>query len=198
VSVFKRLIPYVRPYWSWLVAGGLLAIVVSGADGLIAWLVKPAMDEIFIRRDLTMLKLLPLFILGVYVLKGLGRYGQSYMMASVGERVIAGLRRDLYAHIQAMPLAFFQGRHSADLMSRVVVDVSRLARLSSEVLVMAFRQVCTVVALLTVMITQETRLTLLALIAFPLVGLTIRGMGRRLYSINRGTQEQISALNTVL
>ncbi len=106
-----------------------------------------------------MLKLLPLVILAVYVVKGLGRYGQSYMMASVGERVIAALRRDLYAHIQAMPLAFFQGRHSADLMSRIVVDASRLARLSSEVLVMAFRQVCTVVALLVVMVTQETRLT---------------------------------------
>jgi subfamily B ATP-binding cassette protein MsbA len=118
VSVFKRLLPYVRPYWSWLVAGGLLAIVVSGADGLIAWLVKPAMDEIFIRRDVTMLKLLPLLILAVYVVKGVGRYGQSYMMASVGERVITALRRDLYAHIQAMPLAFVQGRHSADLMSR--------------------------------------------------------------------------------
>jgi ATP-binding cassette, subfamily B, bacterial MsbA len=198
VNALKRLLPYVRPYWSWLVAGGLLAIVVSGADGLIAWLVKPAMDEIFIQRDLTMLKLLPLVILGVYVAKGLGRYGQSYLMASVGERVIAALRQDLYAHIQAMPLAFVQSRHSADLMSRVVVDANRLARLSSEVLVMAFRQVCTVVALLVVMFTQEPRLTLLALIAFPLVGLTIRAMGRRLYSINRRTQEQISALNTVL
>src|SRR5262249_3593756 len=110
----------------------------------------------------------------------------------------AALRRDLYAHIQAMPLAFFQTRHSADLMSRVVVDASRLARLSSEVLVMAFRQVCTVVALLAVMVFQEARLTLLALIAFPLVGLTIRAMGQRLYSINRGTQEQIAELTTVL
>jgi ATP-binding cassette, subfamily B, bacterial MsbA len=198
VSVFKKLLPYVRGYWTWLAAGGLLAIVVSGADGLIAWLVKPAMDEIFIRRDLMMLKLLPLLILGVYVVKGVGRYGQSYLMASVGERVIAALRRDLYAHIQGMPLAFSQTRHSADLMSRVVVDASRLARLSSEVLVMAFRQVCTVIALLAVMVFQEARLTLLALIAFPLVGLTIRAMGQRLYSINRGTQEQISALNTVL
>jgi subfamily B ATP-binding cassette protein MsbA len=198
VSAFRRLLPYVRPYWSWLLVGGLLALVVSGADGLIAWLVKPAMDEIFIRRDLAMLKLLPLVVLGVYLVKGAARYGQSYLMASVGERVIAALRRDLYTHIQAMPLAFFQSRHSADLMSRVVVDAGRLARLSSEVLVMAFRQVGTVVALLAVMFAQEARLTTLALIAFPLVGLTIRAMGQRLYAINRRTQEQIGALTRVL
>ncbi len=194
----RRLLPYVRPYWSWLLAGAALALVVSAMDGLIAWLVKPTMDEIFIRRDLTMLKVLPLVILAVYLAKGGGRYGQSYLMAAVGERVIAAVRRDLYAHIQGMPLAFFHGRHSADLMARIVVDASRLARLSSEFLVMAFRQVATVVALVAVMFMQEPRLTLLALIAFPLIGLTIRAMGRRLYRINRRTQEQIAALTTLL
>jgi subfamily B ATP-binding cassette protein MsbA len=181
-----------------LVTGGLLALVVSAMDGLIAWLVKPVMDGIFIRRDLAMLRVLPLLVLGVYLAKGAGRYGQSYLMAAVGERVIAAVRRDLYVHLQAMPLAFFHARHSADLMSRIVVDAGRLARLSSEVLVMAFRQVATVVALVAVMFTQEWRLTLLALVAFPLVGLTVRTMGRRLYRINRRTQEQIAALTTLL
>jgi ATP-binding cassette, subfamily B, bacterial MsbA len=194
----RRLAPYVRPYWSWLLAGAALALVVSAMDGLMAWLVRPTMDEIFIRRDLAMLKVLPLLILSAYVLKGAGRYGQSYLMAAVGERVIAAIRRDLYTHIQAMPLAFFTSRHSADLMVRVVVDAGRLARLASEVLVMAFRQVATVVALAVVMFVQEPWLTLLALIAFPLVGLTIRGMGRRLYRINRRAQEQIAALTTLL
>ena len=119
---YRRLKPYVRPHLSTLVIGGLLALVVSAMDGAIAWLVKPAMDEIFIKRDAAMLRLLPLAFLAVYLVKGLSRYGQSYLMAAVGERVIAALRRDLYAHIQGMPLAFFQGRHSADLMARVVVD----------------------------------------------------------------------------
>jgi len=194
----RRLVPYVRPYGSWLVAGGLLALVVSAMDGLAAWLVKPAMDGIFIRRDVALLRVFPLLVLALYVVKGAGRYGQSYLMAAVGERVIAAIRRDLYAHIQAMPLAFFHGRHSADLMARVVVDAGRLARLSSEVLVMAFRQAATVVALVAVMASQEPRLTLVALVAFPLVGVTVRAMGRRLYRINHRTQEQIAALTTLL
>jgi ATP-binding cassette, subfamily B, bacterial MsbA len=197
-AALKRLLPYVRPYGVWLVVGGGLAIVVSGMDGAIAWLVKPTMDGIFVRRDLATLKLLPVLILAVYLVKGAARYGQSYMMAAVGERIIAAIRRDLYVHIQAMPLAFFQNRHSADLMARVVVDATRLAKLSSEVLVMAFRQAATIVALLVVMFTQEARLTLLALVAFPLVGLSIRAMGRQLYRINRRTQEQIGALTTLL
>jgi subfamily B ATP-binding cassette protein MsbA len=193
-----RLLPYLRPYWPVLLAGGLLALLVSGAEAFIAWLVKPAMDDIFLKRDVTMLKVIPLALLGAYVAKGVGRFGQSYLMASVGERVIARIRGELYAHIQSMPLAFFASLHSAELMTRVVTDVNRLARLSSTVLVMAVRHVGTIVALLIVMFLREWLLTLIAIAVFPLVGLTIRAIGRKLYRINKRTQQKIAELNVVL
>jgi subfamily B ATP-binding cassette protein MsbA len=196
--LLARLLPYLRPYWPVLAIGGLLALVVSGAEAFIAWLVKPAMDEIFLKRDVAMLRLIPLALLGAYALKGLGRFGQSYLMASVGERVIARLRRELYAHIQSMPLSFFASLHSAELMTRVVTDVNRLARLSSTVLVMAVRHVGTIAALLVVMFLREWVLALIAIAVFPLVGLTIRAIGRKLYRINRRAQEKIAELNVVL
>ena len=193
-----RLLPYLRPYWPVLLAGGLLALLVSSAEALIAWLVKPAMDDIFLKRDMTMLKLIPLALLAAYLAKGIGRFGQSYLMASVGERVIARIRGELYAHIQSMPLAFFASLHSAELMTRVVTDVNRLARLSSTVLVMAVRHVGTIIALLIVMFLREWLLTLIAIAVFPLVGVTIRAIGRKLYKINRRTQQRIAELNVVL
>ena len=105
--LLTRLVPYLRPYWPLLALGGVLALVVSGSEAFIAWLVKPAMDDIFLKRDVTMLRLIPLVLLATYVIKGAGRFGQSYLMASVGERVIARIRGELYAHIQSMPLSFF-------------------------------------------------------------------------------------------
>jgi subfamily B ATP-binding cassette protein MsbA len=195
---YRRLGPYMRPHVGTLIIGGLLALVVSAMDGAIAWLVKPAMDEIFIRRDAEMLKLVPVALLAVYVLKGGGRYLQSSLMASVGERVVAQLRRDLYAHIQGMPLAFFASIHSADLMARILTDVNRLARLSSSMLVMAVRQVFTIVALLVVMFAREWLLTLAALVAFPLIALVVRVLGRRLYQINKRAQERVAQLAILL
>ncbi|HEX9420909.1 MAG TPA: ABC transporter ATP-binding protein, partial [Methylomirabilota bacterium] len=168
------------------------------AEGAIAWLVKPAMDGIFVRRDLAMLKLIPLAVLGAYLAKGAGRFGQSYLMAAVGERVIARIRRELYAHIQGMPLSFFASLHSAELMTRVVSDVNRLARLSSTVLVMAVRHVATIVALLVVMFAREWALALIAVAIFPAAGVTVRALGRKLYTINKRTQEKIAELNVVL
>jgi len=197
-ALLGRLLPYLRPYWPVLAVGGALALLVSGAEAFIAWLVKPAMDDIFLKRDVTMLKLIPLVLLAAYVVKGVGRFGQAYLMASVGERVIARIRRELYAHIHAMPLSFFASLHSAELMTRVVNDVNRLARLSSTVLVMVVRHVGTIAALLVVMFLREWVLALIAIAIFPAVGLTVRAIGRKLYRINKGAQEKIAELNVML
>ncbi len=175
-----------------------MALLVSAAEGAVAWLVKPAMDGIFLRRDLLMLRIIPLALLGVYLVKGIARYVQSYLMASVGERVIATIRRELYQHIQGMALSFFASLHSAELMARVVNDVNRLARISSTVLVMAVRQVGTIVALLVVMFAREWVLALIAVTTFPAVAITIRGLGRRLYKINKRAQQKAAELNVVL
>ncbi len=191
---YVRLLPYVRPHVPALALGSLLALVVAGMEGLIAWLVKPAMDEIFIERDLLMLKLIPLALLGAYLVKGAARYLQAYLMAAVGERVVTRLRRDLYSHTQGLPLAFFAGTHSADLMARILTDVARLSRVSSTLLVMGVRQVATIAALLAVMFAREWLLTLCALVAFPLIAVVVRVIGRRLYRINKRAQEQVAHL----
>jgi subfamily B ATP-binding cassette protein MsbA len=197
-TLYCRLVRYLRPHVPALLVGTVLAVVVAAMEGAIAWLVKPAMDDIFIRRDVVMLTVIPLLFLGAYVAKGLSRYGQSYLMAAVGERVVAALRRDLYAHIQCMPLSFFTSRHSAELMSRIVTDVNRLARLSSTVLVMTVRQTVMIVALATVMFLRDWRLALIALVIFPFVGVAVRSIGRRLYRINRRSQQKLAELNVLL
>jgi len=197
-DLYRRLLRYLRPHAPALVVGTVLAVVVAAMEGAIAWLVKPAMDDVFIRRDAAMLKLIPLLFLAAYVGKGLARYGQSYLMAAVGERVIARLRGDLYAHLQRMSLSFFTSRHTAELMSRVVTDVNRLARLSSTVLVMTIRQSVMVVALTTVMFVRDWRLAAIALVVFPFVGVAVRSIGRRLYRINKRSQQKVAELNVLL
>jgi subfamily B ATP-binding cassette protein MsbA len=181
-----------------MIVGTLLGIVVAAMEGAIAWLVKPAMDDVFIRRDMAMMRIIPALFLGVYVAKGLARYGHSYLMAAVGERVIAALRRDLYIHLQRMPLSFFAGRHSAELASRIVTDVNRLARLSSTVMVMTIRNIVMVVVLAAIMFVRDWRLALIALVIFPFVGVAVRTIGRKLYRINRRSQRKVAELNVLL
>src|SRR5205809_2007808 len=181
-----------------MIVGTALGVLVAMMEGAIAWLVKPAMDDVFVRHDMAMVKLIPILFLGAYVAKGLARYGHSYLMAAVGERVIAALRRDLYTHLQRMPLSFFSGRHSAELASRIVTDVNRLARLSSTVMVMTIRNIVMVVVLAGIMFVRDWRLALIALVIFPFVGVAVRTIGRKLYRINRRSQRKVAELNVLL
>src|SRR2546426_11660111 len=197
-ALYWRLFVYLRPHVPMLLLAAALAVVAAAMEGAIAWLVKPAMDDVFIRRDEAMLKLIPLLFLGAYVCKGVGRYGYSYLMAAAGERVIAAIRRDLYIHIQRMSLSFFTSRHSAELASRIVTDVNRLARLSSTVMVMTIRNVVMVVVLAAVMFVRDWRLALIALVVFPFVGVAVRTIGRKLYRVNKRSQRQVAGPNVLL
>jgi subfamily B ATP-binding cassette protein MsbA len=141
-----------------------------------------------------MLTVVPLALLGVYVVKSLARYGESYLMATVSELVIAQLRRDLYAHIQTMPMAFFASLHSGELRARVVTDVNRIARLTTDLFANVVRQAGTMVALLVVMFAREPMLTLIAAALFPVVAIVIRRLASRLYRINRRAQERVAEL----
>ena len=198
VRVYRRLAPYIRPYWTWLVGGAVLAAIASAMNGTVAWLVKPVMDGIFVRHDTRLLMVVPLALLVVQAVKSAAQYLQAYLMAAVGERVIATIRRDLYRHLQGLPLAFFAGHHSAELISRITNDVTRLNRLSSGVLVVAVRQVATVIALLAVMLVQDPRLTAFVLLAFPIIAILSRVIGRRLYRINRRAQESVAQFAVLL
>ena len=102
----------------------LCSVLVSLTTAASAWLLKPAIDDVFISKDVAMLKLFPLLIIGLFVLRGIGIYGQEYMMSYVGQDIIRRLRNGLYDCIQELPLSFFQEEKTGVLMSRITNDVN--------------------------------------------------------------------------
>src|SRR6266511_4441336 len=102
MKVYRRLLPCVNVYWARIVAAMGLALVISGLEAVTAWLVKPLLDDVFLKKDRFMLKILPFALIGVYFLKGSARYGQAYLMAQVGQRVVMRLREEVYEHLQGV------------------------------------------------------------------------------------------------
>src|SRR5215470_10705633 len=193
-----RLVPYLRAHWHPVAAGALCAAVAGGLGGVIAWLVKPAMDEVFINRNVTMLRLIPLAVLAVSIVKGAAAYGEGYFIGVAGEHAVARLRREVYAHIQGMPVSFFASRHSGDLQARVLTDVNRVAWLFSYLVVDTVRRSGTAAAMLVVMFARDWVLALIAMVIFPAFGLVVGVLGRELYRINRRTRERVAELFVAL
>ena len=192
--VLLKLVPHLRAEAKTVAAGALCALVSGALAGAVAWLVKPVMDGIFVRRDVAMLTLIPLAILAVSIVKGAAAYGEGSFIAAAAERAVARLRREVYAHIQGMPVSFFIGRHSGELQARVITDVNRVARLFSYLVVDAVRRSGTIVAMLAVMFARNWLLAVIAVVLFPALAAVVWALGRQLYRINRRTQERIADL----
>ena len=196
--LYKRILTYTKPYFGLIALGMILAFLVSVMNGVSAWLVKPVLDDIFLEKKMTMLKLLPVAIILIYTVKGSAGYAQSYIMRSVGQRIITRLRYELYAHINCMSMSFFERVPSAVLMARITNDVNSLSTVSSTVVADFVRQVSTLMALLVVLFWRDHKLAMISILAVPLTALPIAKIGSRLRRLSRKRQEKIAEINTLL
>ena len=189
---------YIIPYWKRLVTGALLALVISATKGGAVWAVKPALDEIFLKKDISKLILLPIGIILLYLVQGVARYVQNYFMKYIAQKVMMQIRNDLYSHINKMSVGFFHKTHSSVLMSRVTNDVRGLSKVASDVIPDFLMQTFTFFALIGVVFYQEWRLAIIAVLILPFVGTLIVKIGRKLKKISRKALENAASLNTVL
>ena len=107
MDVFKRLLKLAQPHAVRFFIALLCMLVVGATTSALAFLVKPALDEIFLKKNSDMLKWIPIAVVGIYLTKGVCSYVQTVLMNYIGQRVVADLRAALYRKIQTPSLAFF-------------------------------------------------------------------------------------------
>jgi len=196
--MYKRILEYVKPYWIRILIASLCAIGVSGATAAVAWLVQPALDKIFIQKNLQMLMLIPVAILIMYFLKGVFNYYQSYLMRYVGNRVIMDMRNDLYSHLTVMPMQFYTEHSTGKLMSRLLNDVSIINNAASTSIKDLVQNLITVIALLGVVFYQDWRLAAISCLVLPFAYYPIIKLGRKLRRVSRKGQEEISGITAIM
>ena len=194
----KKIISLVVRYKSRLLLAALCMIVVAGANGAMALLVKPVMDDIFINQNRDMLLLIPGIAILVFFLKGLGSYGSEYLMNYIGEKIIRFFRDSLYEKITDLPISFIHKEKTGALMSRITNDVNIVKGMVSTAVINIFRDFFSVIAFLFVIFYRDWQLALGAFIVLPLAFYPIVLFGRRVRRFSTGTQETMADLNSFL
>ena len=197
-KLYKRILGYSRPYFGLIALGIILASVISAMNGAIAWLVKPVLDDIFLAKSMTMLKLLPLAVVLIYLIKGAAGYGQACIMRAVGQKIITTLRYELYEHINSMSMSFFERIPSAVLMARITNDVKNLSSVSSKVIADLARETTTLIALLVVIFWRDYKLASISIFVLPLSAIPMIKIGQKLKKLSRKRQEKIAQINNLL
>jgi subfamily B ATP-binding cassette protein MsbA len=194
----KRLLALIKENKLRLFLAMVCMLVIAVASSATAFLVKPVLDDIFFNKDTTMLKIIPLVVILIYFLRGLGMYGQDYLMNYVGENIIKDLRNDLYDRIQDLPIAFFHKEQTGVLMSRITNDVNIIKTMVSTAVTGSLKDSFTIVGLTFVIFYRDWKMALFAFIILPVAFFPIVEFGRRVRRISTGWQEAMADLNSFL
>ncbi len=193
LRVFRYFLPY-----KWAMAVALLASgVVSATTAGTAWLIKPALDDIFIRQDGQALLYVPLAFIGLTALKGCGRYVQNWCMHFSALRVLETMRQELFGKIITLPLHFYEEAQVGALMSRVINDVGMI-RQSLPAFIQIIRQVITMISLLYVVFEQNFELACWALVVLPIAGFPLSLFSRALRRYGRKNAEVNASISSML
>ena len=195
---YRRLLELVKPYWVKLALAMACMIFVSLLTAAQAYLVKPALDDIFIRQDTKKLFLLPIAIVLLVFLKGVFDYTQAYFMNFVGLRVVADLREKLYNHLQNLSLSFFTRTPTGVLISRITNDVNLIQASVSNVVTGLLKDAFTLAALTGVIFYRNWKWAIFACLVFPLAIVPIKEFGKRLRKFSRKSQQRMGLITTFL
>lgn len=197
VALFKRCLTYFFPYKIQITFAVLFMIVAGLCDAGIAWLVKPGLDDVFIKKDPSALLFIPLVFVAITITNAGTRLLQNYLMQYSALKVLETLRDELYTKIIMLPLKFFEGTQVGMLMSRIINDVVAI-RSSMPALVMLVRQIITLVSLLCVVFYQNTRLALWAVVVLPVAFFPFIYFGKRMRKLSRQNQAKIGDVSSLL
>ncbi len=201
-SPIKRLLGYVSPYGHLFALGLLCTILASLLNLAVYWVVKELVDKVLTGGDIVIMsRMLNITVIGVivlFVIKGAFSYGQVYLMAYVGHRVVADLREQVYGHLQCMPIEYHDSKHTGEMISGVTNDVAVLQASVSSGLAELLSQAVMSVGILGLMFYLDWRLSLVTLSIMPLVVWIVGKAGSKLRRITGLIQTTIADVTTVL
>ena len=198
LRLYWRLLAYLKPH-KWRMTAAVVAMLgVSALTALLAYMVKPVLDDIFFAKQENMLYWLSGLVVVLYLVKGFLSYTHNYQMSYIGNATVTRLRDELFAALQRQPLSFFDGEATGVLMSRLTYDVNLLQDAVTRVVTSFFKDTFTVMGLTAVIFYREWRLAIMAMVVFPLAVLVIVYLGKRIRRISQATQVANAYLYTVL
>jgi len=194
----RQLFAYLKDQWAKLILAMICMVIVAATTSATAFIVKPVLDDVFLNKNEFMLKLMPVLIIIIYVLRGAGMYGQDFLMHYVGEKVIKQLRDSLYDRIIDLPLSFFYTQKTGGLMSRITYDVNIIKNMVSRAITGALRDVFTILGLVGVIFYRDWQLALIAIFVMPAAFFPVVEFGRRVRRFSTRSQESMGDLNAFL
>ena len=189
---------YTKKFLNKIIIAAFFSILIAASTSSIAWLLDPAIEKIFIKKDQSLILIIPLCIIVAFTTKGVSLYLAKTIMISVGEEIKKLLQSDMLRSFIRADTEFIEDKHTGKYISNLTFDVSKITNLLTNALLSLFKDSLTLIGLLVVMFYQNWKLSLIALIMIPLASIMARTLGKRVGKVVTEAQEKSGFLTTYL
>ena len=201
---YRRLLGYLAPHKGRFLLGILGGALFAATMTSFALFAKKFGDGTLVHQDPRTIVWIPVALVGLFALRGIGDFIQTFFMGQIGREVISQLRRELFRHILRLPIGYFDRNSSSALLSRLTYNSEQVAQATTDSVVVVVRTALTIAGSLAFLLWMNVRLTLIALVTGPLVGWLVsiinykfRRYGRRIQDsmgdVTRVAQETLEA-----
>jgi subfamily B ATP-binding cassette protein MsbA len=198
MTLYRRILEFLKPYWKKLVIAMICMSIVSATTALYAYLVKYVIDDIFVKKDASMLYLMPFGVILLFFIKGLFFYLQAYFMGFIGQRVITNIRNLVFSSLQKQPLSFFDKTPTGQSISRIMNDVTLIQSTVTDSVTAILIDSFSIIGLIGVVFYRDWKLATISFIVLPFAIYPIVSFGKKLRKVGLKTQKSAARLTSFL
>ncbi len=196
-SIYRRLLRYARPYLGVFLIGVLGMVLYAVTDAAFAYFVKFFLQGTFVKQSPRYLYYVPLGLIVLFALRGVGDYVSNYFPSWVGRQVIKGLRRDVFSHYLRLPTAYLAVQQSGHLLSKLTYNIELVADAATNASISLIRDSLTIAVLLVYLFYMDWFLAICSLAAAPLIALLMQSVNRSLRRYSTRIQNSMGDITRV-
>lgn len=188
-KTFRRVLSLLAPYKARIAVAMVAMVVTAATEPAVAALMKQLLDEGFTRAPTFPMWMVPVLVVGIFLIRGLSTFTSTFLIAWVSGRVIAQMRQRIFARLLDVPLGFYDKHATGQVLNTMMVEVQQILDMMRNVMVVLIRDSLTVLGLLGYLFWLNWRLMLVTLVLVPLIAVVVRLTSKRLKRLIRESQQ---------
>ena len=190
IYILRRLYrEYTKKYINKIIISIIFTIILAASTSSVAYLLDPAIKNLFIEKNQSLVIIIPGLIILAFAIKGSSLYLAKIIMIGVSQEVQKDLQSDLFNSLIKADTQLIDSKHTGKFIANLTNDVSMVVNLVSTAILNLFKDSLTLIGLLSVMFYQNWKLSLIAIIMIPLASIAAKSLGKR---IGKETTKQMT------
>jgi subfamily B ATP-binding cassette protein MsbA len=173
-DTFRRILGLLKPHSARMIIALLAMIVTAATEPAVASLMKLLLDKGFSETRSFSLWMVPVFVVGIFVIRGLSTFTTSYLMSSVSGQLMSTLRQQMFSRLLDVPLSYYRENSTGKVISAMMVEVNQILDMIRNVMIVLIRDSLTVIGLLGYLLWLNWKLTLVTITLGPVIAFVVR------------------------